>query len=299
MPNRDVVSWNSMILGYLKMGEIDLAHELLDRMPERDIFSCNAMIDAYGKCGMASDVQPDAPAIVNVLSAVADLGFVEEGKWLHNYVTANGISLSLGFIGSSLIDMYSKYRYIEHAKAVFKSISYRRNVGDWNSMISGLAIHGLGQEAISVFLQMESMGIKPDEVTFVGLLAACAYSGLVDEGKLYFGIMPQKYNATEGYEPDLSQVLLDAEEGGKEVSLSLHSEKLAIAFALLNNTRGAPIHVMKNLRICCDFHYFIKLVSKVNVSVIKPPAVKMCAFTRYPAVCFTLHWTCLTKPQEQ
>jgi len=58
---------------------------------------------------------------------------------LHNYVTANGISLSLGFIGSSLIDMYSKCAYIEDAKAVIKSISYRRNVGDWNSMMSALA----------------------------------------------------------------------------------------------------------------------------------------------------------------
>ena len=420
MPERDLVSCNAMIDAYGKCGRCELAQEVFDMMSTKDVISWTSLISGYVINGLpnkaldlfrkmlASDVQPDAPAIVNVLSAVADLGFIKEGKWLHNYATANGISLGLGFIASSLIDMYSKCGYIEDAKAVFKSICYRRNVGDWNSMISGLAIHGLGQEAISVFLEMQSMGIKPDEVTFVGLLTACAHGGLVNEGKIYFGMMQQKYNIVpriqhygcivdllgraghvkgaleviqnmpmepdalawkailtasikhgeyavgeiaalkainlapkdsspyvllsniyaklrkwenvarirsimkekgvrkvpgcssvsindkvhkflvgkqvgarenkmvlakveemicelklEGYEPDLSQVLLDAEEGGKEVSLSLHSEKLAIAFALLNNAKGAPIHVMKNLRICCDCHSFIKLVSKV------------------------------------
>ncbi|XP_038707158.1 pentatricopeptide repeat-containing protein At4g18840-like [Tripterygium wilfordii] len=161
MSKRDLISWNSMITGYVRAGEIDLAHEIFDMMPERDLVSCNAMIDGYGKdarCELAEEVfgmmnekdvvtwtsmisayvrshrprealvkfremlrvgvKPDAPAIVSVLSAIADLGFVEE----------------------------------EDAYDVFRSLYHRRNIGDWNSMISGLAMHGLGHEAIEVSL---------------------------------------------------------------------------------------------------------------------------------------------------
>ncbi|KAK0604964.1 hypothetical protein LWI29_021413 [Acer saccharum] len=67
----------------------------------------------------------------------------------------------------------------------------------------------------------------------------------------------------EGYEPDLSQVLLDVERDGKGSLLNLHSEKMALSFGLINISNGAPIHIIKNLRICCDCHAFIKLVSSV------------------------------------
>ncbi|XP_061975048.1 pentatricopeptide repeat-containing protein At3g22690 [Populus nigra] len=65
-----------------------------------------------------------------------------------------------------------------------------------------------------------------------------------------------------GYVPDLTNVLLDVNEKEKEYLLSRHSEKLAIAFALISTGQGMPIRVAKNLRICSDCHSFAKLVSK-------------------------------------
>ncbi|KAI0491500.1 hypothetical protein KFK09_025760 [Dendrobium nobile] len=67
----------------------------------------------------------------------------------------------------------------------------------------------------------------------------------------------------EGYRPDWSQVLVDVEEEEKESLLGVHSEKLAIAFGLVNLDKGASIHIVKNLRVCCDCHSFSKLVSRV------------------------------------
>ncbi|KAK3165997.1 hypothetical protein QOZ80_1AG0040270 [Eleusine coracana subsp. coracana] len=66
-----------------------------------------------------------------------------------------------------------------------------------------------------------------------------------------------------GYAPDMSMVFHDMEDEEKETSLVHHSEKLAIAFALLNLPEGVPIRVMKNLRVCDDCHVAIKLMSKV------------------------------------
>ncbi|KAK6926586.1 Pentatricopeptide repeat [Dillenia turbinata] len=67
-------------------------------------------------------------------------------------------------------------------------------IGDWNSMISGLALHGLDQQAIEIFLDMENMEIEPDEITFWGLLSACSHGGLVVDGMYYFNLMRDAYN---------------------------------------------------------------------------------------------------------
>ncbi|KAL5990067.1 hypothetical protein ACLOJK_010964 [Asimina triloba] len=65
-----------------------------------------------------------------------------------------------------------------------------------------------------------------------------------------------------GYIPDISQVLFDIEEGEKENALLRHSEKLAIAFGLLNTPEGMAIRIIKNLKICRDCHLAMKLIAK-------------------------------------
>ncbi|KAK7293792.1 hypothetical protein RJT34_16666 [Clitoria ternatea] len=66
-----------------------------------------------------------------------------------------------------------------------------------------------------------------------------------------------------GYVPTTSQVLLDIDEEDKEDALYRHSEKLAIAFALLSTPPGTPIRIVKNLRVCEDCHCATKFISKV------------------------------------
>ncbi|XP_010257416.1 PREDICTED: pentatricopeptide repeat-containing protein At3g62890-like [Nelumbo nucifera] len=67
-----------------------------------------------------------------------------------------------------------------------------------------------------------------------------------------------------GYVPELREVLLDIDdEEDKETALSRHSEKLAIAFGLINTEHGTPIRIVKNLRVCQDCHQAIKFISKV------------------------------------
>nr|GMD72932.1 pentatricopeptide repeat-containing protein At3g62890 [Ipomoea batatas] len=67
----------------------------------------------------------------------------------------------------------------------------------------------------------------------------------------------------EGYVSDTKEVLLDLDEEGKELVLSRHSEKLAIAFAIMKTSPGVPIRVVKNIRICSDCHAAIKMISRV------------------------------------
>ncbi|XP_031112136.1 pentatricopeptide repeat-containing protein At3g62890-like [Ipomoea triloba] len=67
----------------------------------------------------------------------------------------------------------------------------------------------------------------------------------------------------EGYVSNTKEVLLDLDEEGKELVLSRHSEKLAIAFAIMTTRPGVPIRIVKNIRICSDCHAAIKMISRV------------------------------------
>ncbi|CAL5403861.1 unnamed protein product [Camellia sinensis] len=67
-----------------------------------------------------------------------------------------------------------------------------------------------------------------------------------------------------GYVPDTGSVLHDMDAEEKEHNLAHHSEKLAIAFALMNTPEGVPIRVMKNLRVCSDCHVAIKYMSEIE-----------------------------------
>ncbi|KAJ8638335.1 hypothetical protein MRB53_012602 [Persea americana] len=67
----------------------------------------------------------------------------------------------------------------------------------------------------------------------------------------------------KGYVPSTTNVLADIEEEEKENALCYHSEKLAIAFALISTPPSTPIRVVKNLRVCLDCHLATKLISKI------------------------------------
>ncbi|PQM36052.1 pentatricopeptide repeat-containing protein [Prunus yedoensis var. nudiflora] len=67
-----------------------------------------------------------------------------------------------------------------------------------------------------------------------------------------------------GYVPDTGSVLHDMDNEEKEYNLAHHSEKLAIAFALMNTPEGVPVRVMKNLRVCIDCHVAIKYISLIK-----------------------------------
>lgn len=66
-----------------------------------------------------------------------------------------------------------------------------------------------------------------------------------------------------GYVPDTSHVLSFVDQQERETKLQYHSEKLALAFALLNTPSGSTIRIKKNIRVCGDCHSAFKFVSKV------------------------------------
>lgn len=80
----------------------------------------------------------------------------------------------------------------------------------------------------------------------------------------WYDISKQLMRSSLGYSPDTEEVLLDVEEE-KEHALSVHSEKLAIAYGFLHQEPAEVIRIVKNLRVCRDCHHVTKLISRVYV----------------------------------
>ncbi|XP_052191676.1 pentatricopeptide repeat-containing protein At2g45350, chloroplastic [Diospyros lotus] len=200
MPERDVISWANMIDGYAKLGSVDIARALFDKMPERDVISCNVMMTGYLQTGYwkealklfhdmksESTLSPDETTLSIALSAIGQLGQIDEGLAIHCLIKEHGFSLD-GKLGVALIDMYSKCGSIENAMCIFEDVEGKR-VEHWNAMICGMAIQGWGEAAFELFMEMERLSIKPDDITFIGILNACGHSGLVKEGIMCFELM--------------------------------------------------------------------------------------------------------------
>ncbi|XP_065865065.1 pentatricopeptide repeat-containing protein At5g08305 [Euphorbia lathyris] len=198
MPLKNLVSWNSMVDAYAKCGYMVFARQVFDSMPEKDVLSWTCLIDGYVKnvnYGDAMSVfenmrtsgpRPNEVTLVSVLCACAHLGSLDKGRMMHQYVIHNKLPLTL-VLRTSLVDMYAKCGAIHEALNVFRGMP--KETGDvliWNAMIGGLANHGLIRETLDLFLEMNTVGVKPDEITYLSLLSACAHGGFVKEAWDFF-----------------------------------------------------------------------------------------------------------------
>lgn len=67
-----------------------------------------------------------------------------------------------------------------------------------------------------------------------------------------------------GFVPDYRFVLQDVEDDEKEHILTMHSERLAIAYGIISTLPKTPIHIFKNLRVCGDCHTATKFISRIT-----------------------------------
>lgn len=194
---------NSLISGYLSRGQVERARTMFDNMVAKDDASWSAMVAGYTKNGMYSEalvifqkmiscqVSPNESALVSSLCACANLGALDQGKWIHTYTDRIGARITV-ILGTALIDMYAKCGSIEHAYEVFRKMP-QKDVVSWGAIISGFAIHGQAEKCFQLFDDMVVDGIHPNEVIFVAILSACSHAGYVETGYDYFEQMVRHY----------------------------------------------------------------------------------------------------------
>ncbi|CAN0897271.1 Pentatricopeptide repeat-containing protein At4g18840 [Linum grandiflorum] len=213
MPEKNIGSWNAVISGLAKCGKVEEARKLFDEMEERDEITWSGLIDGYIDGGFYKEalevfnlmqregIQLTRFALTSVLSACAHLGALDQGRWIHAYLKKKrkGKSFMDPTMATALLDMYAKCGRLDMAWEVFESLK-KKEVFTWNAMIGGMAIHGRGDDAVELFAEMQRKKFKPDKITFVGVLNACAHSGDVDRAMEIFDSMEPVYGVVPGVE---------------------------------------------------------------------------------------------------
>uniref|UniRef100_A0ACD5X9U8 Uncharacterized protein n=1 Tax=Avena sativa TaxID=4498 RepID=A0ACD5X9U8_AVESA len=212
----DVVACNSAIVALARAGRVDEARAVFDGMPSRTVATWSAMVSAYARAGAArcqdavdlfsamqadGGVEPNANVLVSVLGCCASLGALEQGSWVHAYIDRRGVAMN-ALVVTALVDMYCKCGSIDKARQVFDASRSRglAVLSSWNAMMLGQAAHGRWQEAFALFTELETYGLRPDNVTFIAILMAYGHSGMADEAKALFESMASEYGVTPGIE---------------------------------------------------------------------------------------------------
>ncbi|MBA0618855.1 hypothetical protein Godav_028138 [Gossypium davidsonii] len=181
---------------YGKCGEIRNARAVFDSVKDKDVMIWSAMIAAYAQThciDQAFDlfvkmrengVRPNQVTMTTMLSLCAETGALDMGKWVHTVIDRQAVEMDT-ILKTALLEMYAKCGDIDGAWKLFREVK-DRDIGMWNTMMAGLGMHGCGKEALELFSEMEREGVRPNDITFIGLLNACSHAGLVEEGKLIF-----------------------------------------------------------------------------------------------------------------
>ncbi|XP_022719113.1 pentatricopeptide repeat-containing protein At3g12770-like [Durio zibethinus] len=163
--NGDVIFWSAMIAAYAQAHCIDQAFDLFVKMKD-------------------SGVRPNQVTMATILLLCAEVGALDMGKWVHTFIDRQVVETDK-ILKTALLEMYAKCGDIDGAWRLFREFK-DQDIVMWNTMMAGFGMHGCGKEALGLFSEMERVGAKPNDITFIGLLHACSHAGLVEEGKLMF-----------------------------------------------------------------------------------------------------------------
>lgn len=259
MRDRDLVSWNTMIHGYASVGDLISARWVFDMTMKKDVVSWSSMIAAYAKNKQSNEalklfhemqldnVVPDKITMVSVASACGDSGALGIGKMAHEFITRNEIDIDLK-LGTSLVDMYARCGDMDSSIKAFNEMD-SRDVFAWSAIIIGFSNHGFAETALQYFSQMIDEGIKPNDITFIGVLSACSHGGLVEKGRELFTTMTNVYSINPKIEHFGCMVDILGRAGRLQEAIDLIHEMPIQADAVIWRTLLGSCRIHKNIEL--------------------------------------------------
>ncbi|KAL6184911.1 hypothetical protein ACLB2K_041046 [Fragaria x ananassa] len=191
----DPVVSNSLISMYAKLALVGAARQVFDEMPERDTITWNSIINCYvqnGNLAKAIDVlkqmhfngftlKPEL--IASIVSVCARTRKYRQGRQIHGLVVVDDkINEESVFLSTALLDLYMWCNQTLTAFYVFYNMQVKNEVS-WTAMISGCIANQCYGMAMNCFREMQVQGLKPNRVTVLAILPACAELGDIGHGK--------------------------------------------------------------------------------------------------------------------
>lgn len=192
LENDDCVG-NALVDMYGKCGLLEDAQSMFKMLPDQDTISYTALISRYAEYGFGEralqilnmmvpkGISPSSVTYLSSLKACASLGAVDRGEEIHMDIIKYGFE-STQSTGNMLVDMYVKCGFLEEAQEVFSQLKMQCDIS-WNTLIMGYAEHGLSEQVLECFQQMQSYNISPNAATFACCLKACGNVGAIDSGR--------------------------------------------------------------------------------------------------------------------
>ena len=178
MPQQNVVSWNSLIAGFVRQEQVFESLDAFRRMQGEGIgFSW--------------------VTLTTVLPVCSHVTALNSGKEIHAQIVKSTRKPDVPVL-NSLVDMYAKCGAIDYSRRVFDAMQ-SKDLTSWNTMLTGYAVNGFIEKAMEIFNGMVKSGLRPDAVTFIALLSGCSHAGLTDKGQRLFSKMEKHY----GVQPTL------------------------------------------------------------------------------------------------
>ncbi|XP_047340994.1 putative pentatricopeptide repeat-containing protein At5g37570 [Impatiens glandulifera] len=177
---RNEVSWTSMIVGYANAGDLNEARNLFDKMPNRNTATWNAMITAFVRFGDLTSAR----------------------KLFDEMPERNMVSFT------TMIDGHAKAGDMVSSRSLF-DLSPERDIISWSALITGYVQNGLPDQAVNVFIEMQSNNIKADEFIIVNLLSACSQKGSLELAKWVDSYVTENKNAVNLHQPHILAALID------------------------------------------------------------------------------------------
>ncbi|XP_057484550.1 LOW QUALITY PROTEIN: putative pentatricopeptide repeat-containing protein At3g25060, mitochondrial [Actinidia eriantha] len=188
-----------LVATYGRMGEIEWARKVFDKLPQRGIDAWNSIIIACSRKGCQAEVmdlyhemilegvRPDSSTFTVALKACASLSDLETGEEIWHRAVECGYECDV-FVGSSFLNLYAKCGKMEEALSVFNKMP-RRDLVSWTTMVTGFAQSGHAHEAINFYRMMRGEKMEGDGVVMLGLIQACANLGDTKMGHSIHGYM--------------------------------------------------------------------------------------------------------------
>ncbi|KAL8158214.1 hypothetical protein AgCh_002779 [Apium graveolens] len=284
MRERNSITWNALIGGYAHQGHADIALALFEEMKREVVPNYVTLVCVLSVCSRSGALKEGMsifesmrerygiePGIEHYACIVDMLGRAGMVDYAYDFIKKMPISPGVSVWGA-LLGACRVYGKPELGKIAAENLFELEPKDSGNHVLLSnmFAAAGRWEDANLVRKEMMDVGIKKG--------AGCSWISVKDKTHVFqakdtshernteiqamLTYLKEKMKAA-GYVPDTKFALYDLEEEERESEVSLHSEKIALAFALIVIPPGVPIRITKNLRICVDCHSAIKFISGI------------------------------------
>ncbi|GMH16062.1 hypothetical protein Nepgr_017903 [Nepenthes gracilis] len=237
---------HTLIHMYAKSGSIEDAEKVFERLVKQDVVSWNSILSGYTQHGFGKKTvkrfedmlntgfEPNTITFLCVLTACSRAGLLEEGHYYFDLMKKYNLEPEVEHY-VSIVDLLGRAGLFDRAHRFIEEMSVEPTAAVWGALLGACRMHKnmkLGAYAAERVFQLD----------------------LHDSGP---HVILSNIYASAGKWHDVAKE--------REAKLQYHSEKLALAFALLNTPPGSTIRIKKNIRVCGDCHSAIKFASKIII----------------------------------